>query len=136
MYRLSVPALTDIGLCGKAIVVLSLFAGLLPGTDATVHISSKAGDRIALKGRVPMQPAASAGPATFHIDDKASLQRMDGFGATFLEAGMMCVRTLDKPQQDALLASLFDPNKGAGFSAMKTTIAATDFQAAGWLVHL
>jgi glucosylceramidase len=99
-------------------------------------VSSKAGDRIAPKARIPLRPAASAGPATFRIDDNSSLQRIDGFGATFLEAGMMCLRTLDKPRQDALLASLFDPVKGAGFSAMKTTIGGTDFQAAGgWYTY-
>lgn len=136
MYKLSVPALTKLGLCRTAVVVLSLWAGSLAATDVTVHLSSKAGDRIAPKGRITLQPAASAGAATFRIDDKASLQRIDGFGATFLEAGMMCVRTLDKPQQDALLAALFDPIKGAGFSAMKTTIAGTDFQSAGgWYTY-
>jgi glucosylceramidase len=136
MYKTSVPALTRIGVCCKTIVALSLCAGLLPATDVTVHLSSKAGDRIALKGRIAMQSAASAGPATFRIDDKTNLQRIDGFGATFLEAGMMCVRALDQPQQDALLAALFDPAKGAGFSAMKTTIAGTDFQAAGgWYTY-
>lgn len=136
MYKISVPARTRLGLCSRALVVLSLCAGSLPATDVTVHVSSKAGDRIAPKARIPLRPAASAGPATFRIDDKSSLQRIDGFGATFLEAGMMCLRALDKPQQDALLASLFDPVKGAGFSAMKTTIAGTDFQAAGgWYTY-
>ena len=136
MYRISVPAHTRLGLRGRALVALLLCAGALPATDVTVHVSSKAGDRIAPKARIPLRPAASVGPATFQIDDKSSLQRIDGFGATFLEAGMMCLSTLDKPQQDALLASLFDPVKGAGFSAMKTTIAGTDFQSAGgWYTY-
>jgi glucosylceramidase len=117
-------------------VVLALAAGVLPAGDVAVHLSSKAGDRLTAKPHIRLQPAASAGPATFRIDDKLSLQRIDGFGATFLEAGMMCIRSLAKPQQDALLAALFDPAKGAGFSAMKTTIAATDFQSAGgWYTY-
>jgi len=136
MYNNSVPALTSPGFFSSAIVVLSLCAGSLTATDVIVHLSSKAGDRIAPKGRIQLQPAASAGSATFRIDDKTSLQRMDGFGATFLEAGMMCLRNLDKLQQDALLAALFDSAKGAGFSAMKTPIAATDFQSAGgWYTY-
>jgi glucosylceramidase len=118
------------------VVVLALAAGVLPAGDVVVHLSSKAGDRLTAKPHIRLQPAASAGPATFRIDDKLSLQRIDGFGATFLEAGMMCIRSLAKPQQDALLAALFDPAKGAGFSAMKTTIAATDFQSAGgWYTY-
>lgn len=117
-------------------MVLTLAAGVLPAGDVAVHLSSKAGDRLTPKPPMKLQPAASTGPAAFRIDDKLSLQRIDGFGATFLEAGMMCIRSLDKPQQDALLAALFDPATGAGFSAMKTTIAATDFQAAGgWYTY-
>ena len=131
MYRSNVQALGNLASFGLRVVLLSLCAGSLTATDVTVHVSSKAGDRIAPKARIKLQPAASAGAAAFRIDDKVSLQRMDGFGATFLEAGMMCLRALDKPHQDAVLAALFDPAKGAGFSAMKTTIAATDFQAAG-----
>ena len=61
---------------------------------------------------------------------------MDGFGATFLEAGMICLRALDQAQRDAVLAALFDPAKGAGFSVMKTPIAGTDFQSAGgWYTY-
>jgi glucosylceramidase len=117
-------------------VVLSICAGSLLAADVRVHLSSKAGDRIAVKPGIALQPAASAGAAAFRIDDKARLQRIDGFGATFLEAGMICARALDKPQQDALLAGLFDPVKGAGFSVMKTTIGGTDFQSAGgWYTY-
>lgn len=136
MYRNSVPVLARPGVLGRTVVVLTLAAGALPAGDVVVHLSSKAGDRLTAKPHIKLQPAASAGAATFRIDDKLSLQRVDGFGATFLEAGMMCIRSLDKSQQNALLAALFDPAKGAGFSAMKTTIAATDFQAAGgWYTY-
>ena len=60
MYKLSVPALTKSGIFGRTMVVLSLCVGLLPATDVTVHLSSKAGDRIAPKARIRLQPAASA----------------------------------------------------------------------------
>lgn len=115
----------------KALAVLSLCVASLLATDVTVHISSKAGDRIARKASIQLQPAASVGAVVFRIDDAATLQRIDGFGATFLEAGLICLRSLDKPRQDALLAALFDPVQGAGFSAMKSPIAGTDFQSAG-----
>jgi glucosylceramidase len=114
-------------------------AASLPAVEVTVHISSKSGDRIAAKADIPLQKAAaSARVADFRIDDDAAhrRQRMDGFGATFLEAGMICLRALDKPRQDALLAALFDPAKGAGFSAMKTPIGGTDFMSAGgWYTY-
>jgi len=56
---------------------------------------------------------------------------MDGFGASFLEAGIMCIHDLPNRKQKALFQSLFDVKKGAGFSVMKTVIASTDFMTAG-----
>ena len=114
----------------RTLCLALLYAGSLLATDAQVNVSSKAGDRLTAKPAVHLEPAAGR-TADFRIDDATRLQRMDGFGATFLEAGMMCLRTLDKAQQDAVLAALFDPERGAGFSAMKVPIAGTDFQSAG-----
>jgi len=65
------------------------------------------------------------------IDENVRDQEMVGFGASFLESGMMCINSLRAADQEKLLESLFDPDKGAGFSAMKTVIGATDFMAAG-----
>ena len=44
---------------------------------------------------------------------------------------MICLRSLPLVQQEEVLRKLFDPERGAGFSAMKTVIGATDFMSAG-----
>ena len=120
----------------RTVFVAFLWVGLAVARDVIVHITSKAGDRITPKAPLHFQPAKSAAAISFRIDDTASRQRMDGFGATFLEAGMMCLNTLAKPQQDAVLRALFDPIHGAGFSVMKTPIAGTDFMSAGgWYTY-
>jgi glucosylceramidase len=119
------------GMFRRTVFVASLCVGLAAGQDVTVHITSKAGDRITKKASLQFQPSKPSGAVSFRIDDTASRQRIDGFGATFLEAGMMCLNSLPKPQQDAVLRALFDPINGAGFSAMKTPIAGTDFMSAG-----
>ena len=90
---------------------LALFAAVLAVTplaalEVTVHVSSLTGDRIAKKAPLQLQPAPSTQAAAFRIDDAATHQRIAGFGATFLEAGMICLRALDKPQQESLLAAL------------------------------
>jgi glucosylceramidase len=72
-----------------------------------------------------------ASAQAFRVDESVMYQTMTGFGASFLEAGMICLNRLDKNQQEAVLRALFDPEKGAGFSAMKTVIAGTDFMSAG-----
>lgn len=70
------------------------------------------------------------------IDDKQIFQEIEGFGATFNEAGMICLNSLPKKDQNNLLESLFDSVKGAGYTLMKSPIAACDFASAGpWYTY-
>jgi glucosylceramidase len=95
-----------------------------------LYVSARAGDRLAHKPAVRFTPA-TATATTFRLDPAVSHQTMVGFGATFLEAGMVCLNSLKHDRQEAVLRALFDPQAGAGFSAMKTVIAGTDFMSAG-----
>ncbi len=114
------------------IAVLSLAAALpnAPAQQVKVYVTSEAGDRITAHPPLHFS-RAGAGSATFKIDDKIRYQEIVGFGASFLEAGMICLNSLQHEAQEQVLAALFDPETGAGFSAMKTVIAATDFMSAG-----
>jgi glucosylceramidase len=118
----------------RAILAASALLACLPfdvrAQEVRVYVTSRGGDRIAAKPALHFQSAAPAG-AAFRIDDTATLQKIDGFGASLLEAGLICLNSLDPPAQEALLRALFDPQTGAGFSAMKTVIAGTDFMSAG-----
>lgn len=67
----------------------------------------------------------------FRINDAVEFQKIDGFGASFLEAVLISINSLDSEGQEKILQSLFDPEKGAGFSAMRTVIGSTDFQSVG-----
>jgi glucosylceramidase len=98
--------------------------------EVRVYVTSQAGDRIAAKPPLHFGANSTAAPA-FNIDEKVRDQEIIGFGASLLEAGMICLNDLDPEGQEKLLRALFDPDKGAGFSAMKTVIAATDFMSAG-----
>ena len=104
--------------------------------QARLFVSSREGDRISAKPAANLQPvSADAGP-TFRIDEATRHQTIAGFGASFLEAGMICINDLPPQTQEAVLRTLFDPQAGAGFSAMKTTIAGTDFMSAGpWYTY-
>ena len=115
-----------------------LFTTALPplwGQEVTVYVSSKAGDRLSAKTPLRFEAAAAKVP-DFQIDDSVKYQTMVGFGASFLEAGLVVLNTLPPAEQEAVLRALFDPKTGAGFSAMKTTIAGTDFMSAGpWYTY-
>jgi glucosylceramidase len=96
-----------------------------------LYISSQAGDRLTPQPTLHFeQPSGSRG-TRFEIDDKVTYQKIDGFGASLLEAGLMSINSLPPAEQDNVFRALFDPQAGAGFSAMKTVIASTDFMSAG-----
>lgn len=104
------------------------------GADAqevTLYRSSKAGDRLTQLPAISFADAAATAVPHFKVNESAQLQRMIGFGASFNEAGMISLNSLDPAAQEKVLESLFDVEKGAGFSAMKTVIAGTDFMSAG-----
>jgi len=118
-------------------LLLSMAAAMLAGAqtrlvgqEVKVYVSSQAGDRLAAKPALRFGSTAAQGPV-FTVNDAVKYQKMDGFGASLLEAGLMCINTLPADKQEEVLRALFDPEHGAGFSAMKTVIGATDFQSAG-----
>jgi glucosylceramidase len=108
-------------------------AGLTPcrAQQVQVYASSKAGDRLARKPSLRFKRGKPASPPAFQIDDGVTYQEIDGFGASFLEAGLICLNSLPPGKQEEVLRALFDPKTGAGFAVMKTVIAATDFMSAG-----
>jgi len=120
------------------LAALILTLSLLPafGQDVKVYVSSSAGDRITPKPSLHFVPSTQMEKPSFQLDESVVHQEIAGFGASFLEAGMICLNSLDSQQQESVLRALFDPKDGAGFSAMKTVIAATDFMSAGpWYTY-
>ena len=108
---------------------------LLLSQEVQITVSSDAGDRLSVKPPAHFQagarPQGQSQSQTFEIRDEVRYQTMDGFGASFLEAGLICINDLPPAEQEAVLRALFDPKSGAGFSAMKTVLASTDFMSAG-----
>jgi glucosylceramidase len=125
------------GKLGAILLALLFTTTLVPlwGQEATVYVSSKAGGRLSVKAPVSFEAAAAKVP-DFQIDNNVKYQTIVGFGASFLEAGLEVLNTLPPVEQEGVLSALFDPKTGAGFSAMKTTIAGTDFMSAGpWYTY-
>lgn len=109
---------------------------LLCAQMVKVYVSSRAGDRLSAKADLQFADAKPASSMTFQINDSVKYQKIDGFGASLMEAGIITLNTLPADKQEEVLRSLFDPREGAGFSAMKTPIAGTDFQSAGpWYTY-
>lgn len=99
--------------------------------EAQTFVSSKAGDRITPKRALRFEQDQEPSLEKFEINEDVTYQKIDGFGASFLEAGLICLNSLPPRERESVLRALFDPEKGAGFSAMKTVIASTDFMSAG-----
>ncbi len=104
--------------------------------DVTLIVSAKSGQRLAVQPRVRFGPRSGSETNVFSVDPKTTFQSMTGFGASFLEAGMVCPNPLPVKAQEKVLEALFEPQRGAGFSAMKTPLAGTDFMSAGpWYTY-
>jgi glucosylceramidase len=129
-------ALRKFFLCLLGVLLAGSVWGSAFGQEVKVYVSSKAGDRLTSKPVVRFEPLKPATVPSFLIETGDMLQPMVGFGASFLEAGMICLNDLPPAEREAVLRSLFDPDRGAGFSAMKTPIAGTDFMSAGpWYTY-
>jgi glucosylceramidase len=117
-----------------------LLVCVLPAVDyaqtVKLHVSSKAGDRLTAKPDLQFSDNKPSSGANFQINSDVKLQKIDGFGASIMEAGIMTLNTLPADKQEEVLRALFDPQAGAGYTAMKTPVAGTDFQSAGpWYTY-
>jgi O-glycosyl hydrolase len=83
-------------------------------------MSSKTGDRLSSKPELTWGSKFNSNGEVIAIDPGITYQTIDGFGASFLEAGMICLNSLETTQRGDVLTKIFDPVKGSGFSAMKT----------------
>lgn len=96
-----------------------------------IFVSSLDGDRMTRKKEISFVSSRSQNKADITINDRKNYQKIDGFGASFNEAGMICLNSLAKSSADSVITNLFDTVYGAGFSIMKAPIAACDFSSAG-----
>ena len=120
LVRIASPLALSLGLMGSAL-----------SQEVHLVVSSKAGDRLTEKPAIRFQNRGSAPGLRIEIHSDVHYQTIVGFGASFLEAGLMCINSLPPKEQEAVLRSLFDRTSGAGFSAMKTVVGSTDFMSAG-----
>lgn len=105
-------------------------------TEITVYSSSQDGDRLTMKGGSTFTSDMESSLPVIMVDEKTLFQKMDGFGATFNEAGMICLNSLPAETKESVLQNLFDPESGAGFTLMKSVIGACDFASAGpWYTY-
>jgi len=99
--------------------------------SVSVWVSSASGDRLSRKPDLKFAETQDSTIAEIKIDENTTFQKIEGFGATFNEAGMICLNALAAADRDWVFTSLFDPEQGAGFTLMKSPIAACDFASAG-----
>jgi glucosylceramidase len=101
------------------------------GQQISVYSSSLDGDRLTKKSDIPFELNNETSLPVITVDEVTHFQKIAGFGATFNEAGMICLNSLTDEAQNNVLKMLFAPDSGAGFNVMKSPIAACDFASAG-----
>jgi glucosylceramidase len=101
-----------------------------------VFTSSLEGDRLTRQDDIFFTADIASALPVITVNEDSIFQKIDGFGASFNEAGMICLNALQSEEKENVLKSLFDPNYGAGFSLMKSPLGACDFASAGpWFSH-
>src|SRR6266516_3666942 len=101
------------------------------GPIVAVYSSSQSGDRLNRKADAKFTQTTNLSDSAITVDERTFYQRIEGFGATFNEAGMICLNSLPIKEGNGVFKSLFDSIQGAGFTVMKSPIAACDFASAG-----
>jgi glucosylceramidase len=122
---------TDLRRCRACAWLALALAWPLAAQQVRVVVSSSAGDRLKEQPELRfVNDSAGALPANA-VDDSRTFQKMDGFGATFNEAGLISLNQLPAAEQERVLKTLFDPSEGAGYTLMKSPLAGCDFASAG-----
>src|SRR5215217_7105809 len=92
--------------------------------EIEVYVSSQAGDRLTRKKDATFTSDTKSSLPAITVNEKQSFQTIEGFGATFNEAGMICLNSLSPSDGNNVFTALFDTVKGSGFTMMKSPIAA------------
>src|SRR5438105_3299316 len=100
--------------CAVLLAVLC-FAAAARAQEVQIYVSSQAGDRLAQKPALHFDTAGSTAAAQFEVNDAVTYQRIEGFGASFMEAGLIAINSLPLEEQESVLRAMFDPRQGAGF---------------------
>jgi glucosylceramidase len=76
-------------------------------------------------------PFATAKPdqLTISVDPSRTFQTMQGFGASLTDSSAAVLYRLDRPERDAAMVQLFDPQRGDGLSYLRQVIGSSDFVA-------
>jgi glucosylceramidase len=120
----------------SSLIILFFQCGRSKDSAIAVYSSSQDGDRLARQEDLYFKTNKQSELPEITIHEDGVFQKIDGFGATFNEAGMICLNSLDAEAQDSVLKMLFDPESGAGYTLMKSPIAACDFASAGpWYTY-
>src|SRR2546428_10624437 len=79
----------DFRIAGALLGAFALAVLTIParGQEVKVIVSSKGGDRLAPKTSLRFEARPGNKQSAFRIDDGKTYQKIDGFGASFLEAG-------------------------------------------------
>lgn len=118
------------------VILLNVQCHRLNDLNINVYTSSQDGDRLTQKSNIRFTSEKESSVPEIKVDENVHFQQINGFGATFNEAGMICLNALSPEAKDSVVKMLFDAESGAGYTVMKSPIGACDFASAGpWYTY-
>ncbi len=105
-----------------------------PGKFAVYTTALEAPARLALTATVtPIRGAQlSEGDVAVHVNPAQRFQTMLGIGGAITDASAEVYARLPPATQSELLTAYFDPQRGIGYSLLRTTIHSSDFSSASY----
>lgn len=100
---------------------------------ADVYQTSQRGDNMKRLGSyasgdvAPTNHGTSSGQILVTIDPSQTRQTIYGFGASFTESSAWNLATIPKEKRAQVMAALFNPDEGAGFSLTRTHMNSSDY---------
>src|SRR5690242_9652250 len=87
---------------GLILILVVLCCAQAVAQKAQIYVSSQAGDRLAAKSSAQFAPANGviASGLKFEINEAVTYQKIAGFGASFMEAGLMVINSLPPRRQE------------------------------------
>ncbi len=138
MYREREPVFRDLRRSAAlTIVILALPTVLMRGAQAETPVhcwvsSTDMSRRLSPQSSTNWATGLGAAKTTIHVDSSRTFQSILGLGSSLEHSTCYNIGRLPRDQQEKVMESLLDAEKGIGMSLMRICIGTPDFTASSW----
>jgi glucosylceramidase len=91
--------------------------------------------RLSAREPLPIRAGPARAPKVVRVDQSRTFQSILGLGSSFEHSTCYNIRLLPRSEQERVVESLVDPEKGIGMSLMRICMGTPDFTASRWYTY-